>query len=87
MPRPATVILVSSIANSKAMPSYTAYSESKAAIRSFARTWTLELKNRGIRVNSLSPGPVDTPIIDTQFPTREETDKLRETFAQAIPLG
>ncbi|MFJ9450549.1 SDR family NAD(P)-dependent oxidoreductase [Herbaspirillum sp. NPDC101397] len=82
-----SIILVSSIANSKAMPSYTAYSASKAAIRSFARTWTLELKDRGIRVNTLSPGPVDTPIIDLQFPTREETDKLRETFAQAIPLG
>jgi NAD(P)-dependent dehydrogenase (short-subunit alcohol dehydrogenase family) len=82
-----SIILVSSIANSKAMPAYTAYSASKAAIRSFARTWTLELKDRGIRVNSLSPGPVDTPIIDMQFSTREETDKLRETFAQAIPLG
>jgi len=82
-----SIILVSSIANSKAMPSYTAYSASKAAIRSFARTWTLELKDRGIRVNTLSPGPVDTPIIDLQFPTKAETDKLRETFAQAIPLG
>ena len=82
-----SIILISSIANSKAMPSYTAYSASKAAIRSFARTWTLELKDRGIRVNTLSPGPVDTPIIDLQFPTKAETDKLRETFAQAIPLG
>ena len=82
-----STILVSSIANSKAMPSYTAYSASKAAIRSFARTWTLELKDRGIRVNTLSPGPVDTPIIDLQFATKAETDKLRETFAQAIPLG
>jgi NAD(P)-dependent dehydrogenase (short-subunit alcohol dehydrogenase family) len=82
-----SIILASSIANVKAIPSYTAYSASKAAVRSFARTWTLELKDRGIRVNTLSPGPVDTPIIDSQFETREEADKLRETFSQAIPLG
>ncbi|HZZ09157.1 MAG TPA: glucose 1-dehydrogenase [Paraburkholderia sp.] len=82
-----SIILASSIANVKAFPSYTAYSASKAAIRSFARTWTLELKDRGIRVNTLSPGPVDTPIIDSQFKTREEADRLRETFAQVIPLG
>jgi NAD(P)-dependent dehydrogenase (short-subunit alcohol dehydrogenase family) len=82
-----SIILASSIANVKAIPSYTAYSASKAAVRSFARTWTLELKDRGIRVNTLSPGPVDTPIIDSQFETKEESDKLRETFAQAIPLG
>jgi NAD(P)-dependent dehydrogenase (short-subunit alcohol dehydrogenase family) len=82
-----SIILASSIANVKAIPSYTTYSASKAAVRSFVRTWTLELKDRGIRVNTLSPGPVDTPIIDSQFETREESDKLRETFAQAIPLG
>jgi NAD(P)-dependent dehydrogenase (short-subunit alcohol dehydrogenase family) len=82
-----SIILASSIANVKAIPSYTTYSASKAAVRSFTRTWTLELKDRGIRVNTLSPGPVDTPIIDSQFDTKEESDKLRETFAQAIPLG
>jgi NAD(P)-dependent dehydrogenase (short-subunit alcohol dehydrogenase family) len=82
-----SIILASSIANVKAIASYAAYSASKAAVRSFARTWTLELKDRGIRVNTLSPGPVDTPIIDSQFETKEESDKLRETFAQAIPLG
>ncbi len=82
-----SIILVSSIANVKAFQSYGAYSASKAAVRSFARTWTLELKDRGIRVNTLSPGPVDTPIIDSQFETKEESDKLRESFAQVIPLG
>jgi NAD(P)-dependent dehydrogenase (short-subunit alcohol dehydrogenase family) len=82
-----SIILVASIASVKAMPSYTTYSASKAAVRSFARTWTLELKERGIRVNTLSPGPVDTPIIDSQFQTKKEADTLREAFAQAIPLG
>jgi NAD(P)-dependent dehydrogenase (short-subunit alcohol dehydrogenase family) len=87
MRRGGSIILASSIASVKAIPSYAAYSASKAAVRSFARTWTLELKDRGIRVNTLSPGPVDTPIIDSQFDTKEEADKLRETFAQVIPLG
>jgi NAD(P)-dependent dehydrogenase (short-subunit alcohol dehydrogenase family) len=87
MRRGGSIILASSIANVKAIPSYTAYSASKAAVRSFTRTWTLELKDRGIRVNTLSPGPVDTPIIDSQFDSKEESDKLRDTFAQAIPLG
>lgn len=82
-----SIILNSSIANVKAIPSYTTYSATKAAVRSFARTWTLELKDRGIRVNAISPGPVETPIIDAQFPTKEESDKLRATFAAAIPLG
>jgi NAD(P)-dependent dehydrogenase (short-subunit alcohol dehydrogenase family) len=87
MLRGGSIIVASSIANVKAIPSYTTYSASKAAVRSFVRTWTLELKDRGIRVNTLSPGPVDTPIIDSQFQTKEEADELRETFAKAIPLG
>ena len=82
-----SIILTSSIANVKAIPSYAVYSASKAAIRSFARTWTLELKDRGIRVNTLSPGPVDTPIIDSQFKTKEEADQMRRDFSQVIPLG
>lgn len=87
MRRGGSIILTASIASVKGMPSYTAYSASKAAVRSFARTWTLELKDRGIRVNTLSPGPVDTPIIDSQFQTKEEADKLRGAFSQIIPLG
>jgi NAD(P)-dependent dehydrogenase (short-subunit alcohol dehydrogenase family) len=82
-----SIIVTGSIAWMKAMPGYTTYSASKAAVRSFVRTWTLELKDRGIRVNSLSPGPVDTPIIEGQFETQVQADQFKAGFAAAIPLG
>ncbi|HEX4114130.1 MAG TPA: glucose 1-dehydrogenase [Stellaceae bacterium] len=85
--RGGSIILTSSIAAVKGMPAYGAYSASKAAVRSFARTWTLELKDRGIRVNTLSPGPVDTPMIDAQAPNKEVADQMRTGFAAAVPLG
>ena len=82
-----SVIVTGSIASLKAMLGYTTYSASKAAVRSFVRTWALELKGRGIRVNTLSPGPVDTPIIDGQFKTQAQADEFKTGFAAAIPLG
>ncbi|MDB6052333.1 MAG: oxidoreductase [Pseudomonas sp.] len=82
-----SIILTASIASTKGIPGYSTYSATKAAVRSFARTWTLELKDRGIRVNTLSPGPVDTPIMESQASTRAEADQLKARFAQAIPLG
>lgn len=83
----ASVILTGSIAGVKGYPTYGTYSASKAAVRSFARTWTMELKDRGIRVNTLSPGAIDTPIMDSQVSTPEEADALRVQFAHATPLG
>jgi NAD(P)-dependent dehydrogenase (short-subunit alcohol dehydrogenase family) len=82
-----SIILTGSIAGYKAMSAHSTYSATKAAVRSFARTWTVELKDRGIRVNTLSPGPVDTPIMDKQVATKEAADKLRANFAAIIPLG
>ncbi|MGY4636690.1 SDR family NAD(P)-dependent oxidoreductase [Pseudomonas sp. TE24901] len=83
----ASVILTGSIAGVKGYPTYGTYSASKAAVRSFARTWTMELKDRGIRVNTLSPGAIDTPIMDSQVSTPEEAVALRVQFAHATPLG
>jgi NAD(P)-dependent dehydrogenase (short-subunit alcohol dehydrogenase family) len=83
----ASIILTSSIAGYKGMPAHGTYSATKAAVRSFARTWTLELKDRGIRVNTLSPGATDTPIIDSQVETKEQAAALRANFASLIPLG
>ena len=60
-----SVILTGSIADVKGFPAISVYSATKAAIRSFARTWTNELKDRRIRVNTISPGHIDTPIFDT----------------------
>ncbi|WP_248746976.1 glucose 1-dehydrogenase [Pseudomonas sp. MWU12-2037] len=82
-----SIILTASIAATKGIPGYGTYSATKAAVRSFARTWTLELQDRGIRVNSLSPGPVDTPIMESQASTQEQVDQLKASFAKAVPLG
>jgi NAD(P)-dependent dehydrogenase (short-subunit alcohol dehydrogenase family) len=82
-----SVVLVSSTLHLKGFPEHGTYSATKAAVRSFARTWAAELKDRGIRVNTLSPGAIDTPIIDSQFKTREEADGARAFFANFTPLG
>jgi len=59
----------------------------KAAVRSLDETWTVELKDRGIRINTLSPGATDTPIIDGQFATKEQADQAKEAFSSDTPLG
>ncbi len=76
-----SIFLNGSIASMKGFPEFGVYSASKAAVRSFARTWLLELKDRGIRVNVLSPGTIDTPILD---PLGEEAKK---NFKSLIPRG
>jgi NAD(P)-dependent dehydrogenase (short-subunit alcohol dehydrogenase family) len=82
-----SVILVGSIAGHIGVEGYTTYSATKAALRSYARTWTKELKGRGIRVNVLSPGPIDTPIMDSQADSEEGVDAIKAAFASVIPLG
>jgi NAD(P)-dependent dehydrogenase (short-subunit alcohol dehydrogenase family) len=81
------VVIVSSIVDRVGFPASTAYSASKAAVRSFARTWAAELKDRNIRVNAVSPGPIDNPILDPNFKTKEEADATRASFGQRVPLG
>jgi NAD(P)-dependent dehydrogenase (short-subunit alcohol dehydrogenase family) len=80
------IVLISSVAAFKGIPRYTAYSATKASVRSFVRTWTAELKGRGIRVNAIGPGAFDTPIIDAQAPTKEGADAIRASFRAATPL-
>jgi NAD(P)-dependent dehydrogenase (short-subunit alcohol dehydrogenase family) len=82
-----SVVLVSSGLHLKGMPEHGTYAATKAAVRSFARTWAMEFRDRGIRVNTLSPGPVDTPIIDGQFKSSEEADAARACFAGITPRG
>ncbi len=82
-----SIIVMSSILNIKAGVGYGVYSATKAALRSFVRTWTMELRDRGIRVNTLSPGPIDTPIMETQVETAAQADELRKGYASMIPLG
>ena len=82
-----SIVLISSGLHMKGFPAHSTYSATKAAVRSFARTWAAELKDKGIRVNTLSPGAIDTPIIDGQFQTKEQADGARAMFAQMTPLG
>jgi len=82
-----SIILNSSVSNVMGLPSFTAYAASKAAVRSFARGWTVELKGRGIRVNSISPGPIDTPALDKVGLTPEQVKQVADQWATEIPLG
>lgn len=75
-----TIVLLGSIAGSMAVPGYGTYAASKAAVRSYARTWTSELAPRGIRVNTLSPGPTDTPMFS------QASDDIRQTLSAQIPV-
>lgn len=77
----ASIIMTGSIASVKGLPGMGVYSASKAAIRSFARTWTLELQPRKIRVNVISPGSIDTATFDG---VPQET---RDVFTSKIPMG
>jgi NAD(P)-dependent dehydrogenase (short-subunit alcohol dehydrogenase family) len=76
-----SIILNASIAGVKGFPAFGVYAASKAAVRSFARTWLNELKERRIRVNVISPGPIDTPILDPLGP------EAKQQFTALVPRG
>jgi NAD(P)-dependent dehydrogenase (short-subunit alcohol dehydrogenase family) len=83
----ASIILNASIVGSKGLPSNSVYSATKAAVRSFARTWTTDLKRRRIRVNAVSPGSTDTPGFNELLASSPVGDGRRKTIANAVPLG
>ena len=74
----ASIILVASAGKNMGSPGRSTYSATKAALRSLARTWTSEFKDRKIRTNVLSPGPVDTPMFDGQFPSKDGAAEARK---------
>ncbi len=82
-----SIIVVAASGHVKGSPGRSTYVASKAAIRSFARTWAAELKDRKIRVNALTPGATDTPIIKGLFAKKEEQEKMIESFKAMIPLA
>lgn len=82
-----SIILNASIGGSKGIEATSVYSATKAAIRSFARTWAAELKHRRIRVNAISPGPIDTPAFNGLARTKEEVDQIKTNLASKVPLG
>ena len=81
-----SIILVSSAMHYMGLANHSAYAASKAAVRSYVRTWAAEFKDSGIRANLLSPGPVDTPIMDSQATTPEEAAALRKMYANYVPM-
>jgi NAD(P)-dependent dehydrogenase (short-subunit alcohol dehydrogenase family) len=82
-----SIILNGSIAGSKGTEASSVYSATKAAVRSFARCWTTDLRHRHIRVNVISPGPIETPIFNKAGLTRERIDEFKASQVAAVPLG
>ncbi|MEU7043737.1 SDR family oxidoreductase [Streptomyces varsoviensis] len=82
----ASVILTSSVRADDGVAAFGTYAASKAAIRSYARTWANELKGRNIRVNAVSPGSIDTPGVDSLV-DGEDAAAVKGRFAAGVPLG
>ncbi|EKY3242775.1 glucose 1-dehydrogenase [Cronobacter dublinensis] len=83
----ASVILTSSTAGATGTPAFSVYGATKAAIRSFARNWILDLKDRHIRVNAVSPGPVNTAGLNELFGGGEQAESVKNELNAQIPLG
>jgi NAD(P)-dependent dehydrogenase (short-subunit alcohol dehydrogenase family) len=83
----ASIILNASIVGSKGFSSNSVYSATKAAVRSFARTWTTDLKARRIRVNAVSPGSIDTPGLSELLASSEAGRERANMIANNVPLG
>jgi NAD(P)-dependent dehydrogenase (short-subunit alcohol dehydrogenase family) len=76
-----SIILTGSVAGVKGTPAFGVYAATKAAIRSFVRTWTMDLKDRQIRANVVSPGPINTPLLNRVGPD------MIEKIVSTIPMG
>jgi NAD(P)-dependent dehydrogenase (short-subunit alcohol dehydrogenase family) len=83
----ASILLNASVASIKAYPGGSLYSATKAAVRSLARGWVVDLKQRQIRVNVISPGPIDTPIFGTTGATPEIIEQTKTSIRSQVPLG
>jgi NAD(P)-dependent dehydrogenase (short-subunit alcohol dehydrogenase family) len=87
VPDGASIILNASIVATKGFENFSVYSATKAAVRSFARTWTVDLKARKIRVNALSPGPIATPAIEALTGGSEGVRQWEASMSAGVPLG
>ncbi len=87
LPDGASVILNASIVGSKGLPTNSVYAATKAAVRSFARTWTTDLKSRKIRVNAISPGPIDTEGLRELMGSSEAGQERLKNIGNMVPLG
>ena len=82
-----SIILNASVGSSKGFEETSVYSATKAAVRSFARTWTVELRHRKIRVNAISPGPIDTPIFSNLLQNEEQSEQFKKNIVNTVPMG
>jgi NAD(P)-dependent dehydrogenase (short-subunit alcohol dehydrogenase family) len=87
LPDGASIVLNGSIVGSKGLASNSVYSATKAAVRSFARTWTTDLKSRRIRVNVVSPGPIDTPALQELYSTSDTGRQRMSNIGNIVPMG
>jgi NAD(P)-dependent dehydrogenase (short-subunit alcohol dehydrogenase family) len=87
LPDGASIILNASIVGSKGFSSTSVYSATKAAVRSFARTWTTDLKNCRIRVNAVSPGSIDTPGLSDLLASSETGQQRKKMISNVTPLA
>ncbi len=87
LPDGASIILNASIVASKGLSANSVYSATKAAVRSFARTWTTDLKDRHIRVNAVSPGPIDTPGLNDLVASTGAGEQRLKAISNNVPLG
>ena len=82
------IVLNASLVSIKGSPAFSVYSATKAALRSFARNWAVDLKGKGIRVNAISPGVIPTPGYHTSLGmTERQQDDYIQSVIPAIPLG
>jgi NAD(P)-dependent dehydrogenase (short-subunit alcohol dehydrogenase family) len=82
-----SIILNASIGSSKGVEESSVYSATKAAVRSFARTWTVDLRHKKIRVNAISPGPIDTPIFSNLLQNEEQSEQFKKNIVNTVPMG
>jgi len=82
-----SIILTSSVANEMGLPIFAVYAAAKAAVRSFTRSWAMELKDRKIRVNAVSPGLIETPALEKAGLTPEQAEQAAAQFVTQVPLG
>jgi NAD(P)-dependent dehydrogenase (short-subunit alcohol dehydrogenase family) len=87
LPDGASIILNASIVASKGLSANSVYSATKAAVRSFARTWTTDLKDRRIRVNAVSPGPIETPGLNNLVASTGAGEERLKMLSNNVPLG
>jgi NAD(P)-dependent dehydrogenase (short-subunit alcohol dehydrogenase family) len=81
-----SIILTASAGGSKGFEGFSVYDSTKAAIRSFARSWTVDLKHRKIRVNAISPGPIATPMVSKVVKSEEQAEQFHSSLMSTVPI-